>query len=126
MITITNLLIAVSVLVLALVLDLIFGDPSPNYPWRIQFKLHPTVLMGKFTKILEPHFKNPNPKIEKLNGIILALIVILTFTLPVYFGLRIIYAYIGILVYILVAAVILKLTICMKLETDWGLSLIHI
>jgi len=122
MITITNLLIAVTVLVSALVLDLIFGDPSPNYPWRLQFKLHPTVWMGKLTTVLEPHFKNPNPKIEKLNGVLLALIVIVTFTLPVYFGLKLIYTYLGILVYILVAAVILKLTICMKLETDWGIA----
>ena len=122
MITITNLLIAVSVLVLALVLDLLFGDPSPNYPWRIRFKLHPTVWMGKLTTLLEPHLKNSNPKIEKLNGVILALIVIITFTLPVYFGLKIIYTYLGFLIYILVAAVILKLTICMKLETDWGIA----
>jgi len=122
MIAITSLLIAVSVLVLALVLDLIFGDPSPNYPRRIQFKLHPTVWMGKLTTVLEPHFKNPNPKIEKLNGVLLALTVIITFTLPVYFGLKIISTYLGILVYIIVAAVILKLTICMKLETDWGIA----
>jgi adenosylcobinamide-phosphate synthase len=120
MILITSLLISVSVLVLALLLDLIFGDPSPNYPRRIQFKMHPTVWMGKLTTVLEPHFKNPNPKIEKLNGVLLALTVIITFTLPVYFGLRIIYTYLGVLVYVLVAAVILKLTICMKLETDWG------
>jgi adenosylcobinamide-phosphate synthase len=115
-----SLLVAVSVLVLALVLDLIFGDPSPNYPERIQFKLHPTVWMGKLTVVLKPHFKNPNPKTEKLKGVLLALTVIVAFTLPVYFGLRVIYTYLGILVYIIVAAVILKLTICMKLETDWG------
>ena len=120
MIAITSLLIAASVLVLALVIDLIFGDPSPNYPRRLQFRLHPTVWMGKLTTVLEPHFKNPNPKIEKLNGVLLALIVIVTFTLPVYFGLRIIYTYLHVLVYIIVAAVILKLTICMKLETEWG------
>jgi len=122
MITITNLLVAVSVLVLALVIDLIFGDPSPNYPRRLQFRLHPTVWMGKLTTVLEPHFKNPNPKIEKLNGVLLALTVIVTFTLPVYFGLRIIYTYLHVLVYIIVAALILKLTICMKLETDWGIA----
>jgi adenosylcobinamide-phosphate synthase len=122
MIPLTNLLIAASVLASALLLDLIFGDPSPNYPRRIQFKLHPTVWMGKLTTVLEPHFKNPNPKIEKLNGVLLALIVIITFTLPVYFGLKIIYTYLGVLVYILVAAVILKLTICIKLETDWGIA----
>jgi adenosylcobinamide-phosphate synthase len=115
-----SLLIAVSVLVLALVLDLIFGDPSPNYPKRLQFRLHPTVWMGKFTAVLKPHFKNPNPKTEKLNGILLALTVIVVFTLPTYFGLRIIYTYLGVLVYIIIAAIILKLTICMKLETDWG------
>jgi adenosylcobinamide-phosphate synthase len=120
MMAITCLLVAVSVLVLALLLDLLVGDPSPNYPERLQFKLHPTVWMGKFTGILEPHFKNPNPKLEKVGGVLLALTVIIVFTLPVYFGLKLIYTYLGILVYIIVAAVILKLTICMKLETDWG------
>jgi adenosylcobinamide-phosphate synthase len=118
----TSLLIAVSVLILALILDLLFGDPSPNYPDRIQFKLHPTVWMGKLTKALEPHFKNSNPKWEKLNGVFLGLIVIITFALPTYFGLKIIYFYTGLLVYIVIAAVILKLTICMKLETDWGIA----
>ena len=120
MMAITCLLVAVSVLVLALLLDLLVGDPSPNYPERLQFKLHPTVWMGKFTGILEPHFKNPNPKLEKVGGVLLALTVIIVFTLPVYFGLKLIYTYLGILVYIIVAALILKLTICMKLETDWG------
>lgn len=117
-----NLLVAVSVLILALVIDRLFGDPSPNYPERIQFKLHPTVWMGKLTKTLKPHFKNPNPKLEKLNGVFLGLIVITTFTLPAFVGLKIIYTYLGFLVYIVVAAVILKLTICMKLETDWGIA----
>jgi adenosylcobinamide-phosphate synthase len=117
-----NLLIAVSVLILALVIDRLFGDPSPNYPERIQFKLHPTVWMGKLTKLLEPHFKNPKPKMEKLNGVFLGLIVIITFALPTYFGLKVIYVYFGFLIYIVVAAVILKLTICMKLETDWGIA----
>jgi adenosylcobinamide-phosphate synthase len=120
MILLTSLLVAVSVLVLALVLDLIFGDPSPNYPERIQFKLHPTVWMGKLTGALKPHFKNSNPKTEKIMGILLGITVIVTFTLPAYFGLKLIYIYLGVLVYVIVAAVILKLTICMKLETEWG------
>jgi adenosylcobinamide-phosphate synthase len=120
MILITSLLVAVSVLVLALVLDLIFGDPSPNYPERIQFKLHPTVWMGKLTGALKPHFKNSNPKTEKIMGILLGITVIVAFTLPAYFGLKLIYIYLGVLVYVIVAAVILKLTICMKLETEWG------
>ena len=122
MIAIMSLLVAVSILLIALVLDLIFGDPSPNYPERIQYRLHPTVWMGKFTNALKPIFKSPNPKIEKINGVLLGLTVIVTFTLPAYFGLRIIYTYLGVLVYVIVAAVILKLTICMKLETDWGIA----
>jgi cobalamin biosynthesis protein CobD/CbiB len=71
---------------------------------------------------LEPRFKNPNQKIEKLNGVFLALIVIITFTIPVYSGLRFICTMLGFLVYVLVAAVILKLTICIKLETDGAIA----
>jgi adenosylcobinamide-phosphate synthase len=113
-------LIAISVLILAIIVDLLFGDPSPNSPWKFKYKLHPTVWMGKLIKALEPYCKNPNPKIAKLKGVLLALIVILTFTLPVYFGLRFIYTWLGFLFYVFVAVIILKLTICIKLETDWA------
>ncbi len=116
------MLVAVCVLVLAIAIDLLLGDPSPWKPWKAYYKLHPTVWMGTLTKALEPHFKNPTPKIEKLNGVFLALIVIITFTLPVYFGLKIIYDLLGFLIYILVAALIFKITICIKLETDWSIA----
>jgi len=117
---VVSLSVAVSVLVLALLIDTVLGDPSPNYPHRLQYRLHPTVWMGKLTKILEPHFKNRNPKLEKVGGVLLALTVMLTFTLPTFFGLQLIGAYFGVFVYVVAAALILKLTICMKLETDWG------
>lgn len=112
--------VSVSVLILAITVDLLFGDPSPNSPWKTTYRLHPTVWMGKLTKALEFHLKNSNPKIEKLNGFFLASIVILVFTLPVYFGLLSIYTWLGILFYSLVAVLLLKLTICIKLETDWA------
>jgi adenosylcobinamide-phosphate synthase len=121
-INISSILIAVCIIVLAIVIDLLLGDPSPWSPWRLQYKLHPTVWMGKLIKALESHFKNSNPKIERLNGVFLALIVIIAFTIPVYLGLRFIYTLLGFLVYVLVAALILKLTICLKLETDWGIA----
>jgi adenosylcobinamide-phosphate synthase len=76
--------------------------------------------MGKLTKALEPYFKNPNAKIEKLNGVFLALIVILTFALPVFLGLMFIYTWLSILFYALIAIILLKFTICIKLETDWA------
>jgi len=113
-------LIAVTVLILAIALDLLLGDPSPNNPEKTAFKLHPTVLMGKLTKALEPHFKNPDPKIAKLNGVLLALTVIIAFTVPVYFGLWAIYTLLSVIVYAFFAIILLKLTICIKLETDWA------
>jgi len=119
---ILNVLIAIAILILAIMLDLAIGDPSPSYPDRWVYKLHPTVVMGKFTKIIEPYFKNPDPKIEKLLGVLLALTVICTFAIPAYFGLWAIYTYVSIFVYAFVAIVLLKMTICIKLETDWAKS----
>lgn len=120
MTSLINFVIAVCVLVLAILLDLTLGDPSPNIPEKYTFRFHPTVLMGKFTKALEPHFKSPNPKKAKLKGAILALTVMLVFSLPVYFGLWAIYTFIDYLVYSFFAIILLKLTICIKLETDWA------
>ena len=120
MIDVTGLLITFCVLGLAIIIDRIIGDPPPP-PWKsLYYKIHPTVWMGNLTTALKPHFKNSNPKIEKINGVLLALVVIAVFTLPVYFGLKTIFTTLHIMVYVLVAALILKLTICMKLETDWG------
>ena len=119
---ISNTLIAVCVLALAIVIDLLFGDPSPNYPWRLGFKLHPTVWMGKLIKALEAHLKNSNPKIERSNGVFLALVVIITFTIPIYFGLRFIYTSLGFVVYILIAAIILKTSFAIKLEGEWAIA----
>jgi adenosylcobinamide-phosphate synthase len=120
MLNIYNTLIAIVVLILATVLDLALGDPSPNYPDNWIFKLHPTVLMGKFTKIIEPYFKNLDPKIEKLLGVFLALTVICVFAIPVYFGLWAIFNYVSIFVYAFFGIILLKMTICIKLETDWA------
>lgn len=114
------MLLAVVVLVLAIVLDLVLGDPSPNYPEKTAFKLHPTVLMGKFTKMLEPHFKSPDPQTAKLLGVLLALTVIVTFAVPVYLGLWALYTFISVFVYAFFGIILLKLTICIKLETDWA------
>ncbi len=119
-----NIVAAITVLVLAVVLDLVLGDPSPNYPDRWVFKLHPTVLMGSFTKKIEPYFKNPDAKIEKFLGVLLGLTVIAAFALPVFFALWAIYTfvpfYLNLLVYGFIAVILVKMTICIKLETDWA------
>ena len=107
-------LIAIFTLVLAIILDLVLGDP----PW----KLHPTFLIGELTKALEPHFKSLSPLLEKLKGVLLALIVLSLVVVPTYFGLQFIYSVFGFLVYIFVAAVIFKLALCIKLETKWAVA----
>jgi adenosylcobinamide-phosphate synthase len=121
------MLVTVSVLVLAILLDVVVGDPSPNSPWKSTYKLHPTVLMGNFTKALEVRLRHPNSRREKFNGVLLGLAVILTFSLPVFFGLWAIYTFLGafwiwlgIIAYAIVGIILLKLTICIKLETDWA------
>jgi adenosylcobinamide-phosphate synthase len=98
------------------------GDPSPWKPWRRIYNLHPTVWLGKLTKALEPHFKNANPKIEKVNGVFIALIVIISVTVPVYFGLKYLFIFLGAVAFVIVAAAIFKLTICIKLETDGAIA----
>jgi adenosylcobinamide-phosphate synthase len=116
------LVTAIAVLIIALLLDILIGDPSPNDPDKLVFKSHPTVLMGKLTKALEPHFKSSDPGRTKIGGVFLALIVILAFAIPVFLGLWALYMFLGILVYAIFAVILLKLTICIKLETDWAKS----
>jgi adenosylcobinamide-phosphate synthase len=117
-------LIAVCVLVLAIIIDLLLGDSlgGPPRGGSLGAKMHPTFWMGKLTKALAPHFRNPNPTIERLNGILLALTVICVVVVPVYCGLRFIYAILGVLIYVLFAAIIFKLTFSIKLETKWAVA----
>jgi len=122
---IISIIVALAVMILAIVLDLLVGDPSPNYPDRHAFKLHPTVVIGNFIKKIEPAFKKPdNAKVEKALGVLLGLTAIAAFTIPTYLGLWAIYtfipAYFNIVIYATIAVILLKMTICIKLETDWA------
>ncbi len=110
--------IGAGTLVLAVIIDLIVGDPSPWKPWHRIYNLHPTVWLGNLTKALEPHFKTANAKAEKLGGVILALIVIAAITVPTYFGMKYLYIFFGAVAFFIIGAIIFKFTICIKLETD--------
>jgi adenosylcobinamide-phosphate synthase len=106
-------LVMLVVMVLAFVIDLAFGEPM----WKWRIPLHPTVWVNKFVFKIMPAFKNKNPKIEKLNGVLLGLTAIIVVAVPVflvlYFSLALM-----LLLYILLGAFIFKLTICVKLETQ--------
>jgi adenosylcobinamide-phosphate synthase len=101
------------VMVLALVIDLAFGEPM----WKWRIPLHPTVWVNKFVFKIMPAFKNKNPKIEKFNGVLLGLTAIAVVAIPVFLVLYFCLA-LSFLVYILLGAFIFKLTMCLKLETQ--------
>ena len=115
-------LLSISVLILAIFLDLIIGDPSPWKPWKRIYNLHPIVWLGQLTKKLKPHFKTRNAALEKFNGIILALIIIGIITIPTYLGIHYLYVFFGAIAYLFVALILFKFTICIKLETDGAIA----
>ncbi|MEM3824042.1 MAG: cobalamin biosynthesis protein [Candidatus Bathyarchaeia archaeon] len=102
-----------TILATALLLDLTLGEPL----WQSPTPLHPTILISNFVKIILPFFRNKNPKLEKLNGALLAVITVLITTIMAYLILYTTHL-VFIPVYLISAAVILKLTICIKLETE--------
>ncbi|MFW6111212.1 MAG: cobalamin biosynthesis protein [Thermoproteota archaeon] len=87
---------------LALMIDLIVGEPPD--------KLHPSVWMGKTIRLLKSKIKNKNPKIERLTGVLLALSTTALFVAPVYLILPLIHRYLGVVAYVIVAAILLKPT----------------
>ena len=59
---------------LAFLIDIVFGE----YPDRI----HPTIGIGKMISYLKRKSKNSNPRVEKANGVLMALLIMLVVALP--------------------------------------------
>jgi len=94
------------IFVLAFLIDVVFGE----FPDRI----HPTVWIGKAIAYFKPKFKSENPRIEKINGVILCLLIILIVAVPVgllLFGIR---HFFGCIPYIVVSAILLETTFAIK------------
>jgi adenosylcobinamide-phosphate synthase len=90
---------------LAFLIDLAFGE----YPDRI----HPTIGIGKLILILKKKAKHPNPTVEKANGVLMALSIMLIAALPVFallYWLRTLPFPYGEVLYIVVGAVLFKAT----------------
>ena len=94
------------IFLLAFLIDAVLGE----YPDRI----HPTIGIGKIISYLKPKLKNPNPKIEKANGVLLAITVMLIALLPVFLLLFWIRQSFGSIPYIIVGAVLFKATFAVK------------
>jgi len=100
------ILVPLLILALALLIDFTIGEPPD--------RLHPTVWMGKVIAFLKPKTKSKNPRIEKLNGILLGLFIVTLFASSVYFILLLVQQYFGLVTYIVVAAILLKPTFAIK------------
>jgi adenosylcobinamide-phosphate synthase len=93
------------IFILAFLIDIVLGE----YPDRI----HPTIGIGKIISYLKPKLKNPNPRVEKANGVFLAVVVMLIATLPVFlllFFLRLSFGLYGQIAYIILGAILFKAT----------------
>jgi adenosylcobinamide-phosphate synthase len=94
---------SVFIFALALLIDLVLGE----YPDRI----HPTIGIGKIIAHLKHKAKDANPRVEKANGVLMALIIMLVVALPVavlLFWLR--QLPFGEILYIVVGAILFKAT----------------
>jgi adenosylcobinamide-phosphate synthase len=95
-----------AILLLALVIDLAFGEPKE--------KVHPTVWMGKTIEFLEPRLRGGSPKLEKMKGVLLGLTVIIIFALAFYFLLHLVREFQITILYIIFASLVLKTTLSIK------------
>ena len=108
---------SILIFALAFLIDVVFGEIPDN--------AHPTVWMGKTIAWLKPILKNPNPRVEKINGAFLCLGVMLLFAIPVglgLWGLRQI-PVAGWFIYIVASAVLLKTTFALKCMARYTLPI---
>ncbi|MCW4003421.1 MAG: cobalamin biosynthesis protein [Candidatus Bathyarchaeota archaeon] len=97
---------SVLIFALAFVIDMVFGE----YP----DKIHPTIGIGKIIAYLKCKAKSANPHIEKANGVLLALVIILVVALPVFLLLWWLRVSFGSIPYIIMGAVLFKATFAIK------------
>ena len=97
---------AVFIFALAFLIDIILGE----YPDRI----HPTVGIGKVIAYLRPKLKSKNPKVEKVNGVLLLVVVSLLASLPVFLGLWVVRSWFGSIPYIIIGAILFKSTFAIR------------
>jgi len=108
-----SFLMLLVIMIVALTIDLTLGEPL----WQSKIPLHPTVLINRFVGKILPAFKSKNPKKEKAKGLILALTTVSLTTVTTYFLLYLT-RLTNVILYILLASVMFKVTFCIKLETD--------
>jgi adenosylcobinamide-phosphate synthase len=94
------------ILSLAVICDFLFGEPPPI--------LHPTVWMGKISEAIEKRLWLGQPQLERVEGVILAVVVVNLFTIPTFYGLSLLNRYLGFILFLIASALILKTTFAVK------------
>ena len=97
---------SVLIFALAFLIDMVLGE----YPDRI----HPTIGIGKIISYLKRKAKSANPIVEKANGVLLAVAIILVVSLPVFLLLWWLRVSFGSIPYIIVGAILFKATFAVK------------
>ena len=101
-----SLLDSLLIFCLAFLMDLIFGELPDN--------IHPTLWMGKVIAYFKPKIKSENSRVEKINGVLLGIFVIMLFAVPVYFVIFLVREFLGWIPYIVASAFLLSTTIAIK------------
>jgi adenosylcobinamide-phosphate synthase len=96
---------AIFIILLALLLDLLLGDP-PN-------ALHPVAWMGKVITLLLKGSQKSSPRVQLFWGIMVTLLTMAIFVIPVYFLLDWLKGW-NIIVFVIAAALLFKMTFSIK------------
>ncbi len=112
-------------LLLAVVMDFVVGEPfGPPY-WEPPYKYHPTYWIGVLVSKIKWYFKSTRPRLEKIGGTFLALMLIIAFTVPICFVLNLT-RFFNLFLYVVVAAFLLKFTFAINQEKEYALRAVHI
>lgn len=90
----------------AFLFDVTFGE--------IPDRIHPTIWMGKVIAFFKPKIKSESALVERINGVLLCVGVMLLFTVPAYLVISLVKHFLGWLPYIIVSAIILKSSFALK------------
>ena len=94
------------IFVLAFLIDIVFGE--------LPDRIHPTLWMGKIIAYFKPKIKNENSRTEKINGVLLGILVIILFAVPAFLVIFWVREFFGWIPYIAVSAFLLSTTIAIK------------
>ena len=112
-------------LLLAILIDSIVGEPFGPPHWKPPYPYHPTYWIGVLVSKVKWYFKSSRPTLEKIGGTLLALMLIAAFTVPIFFVLNLL-KFFNIFLYIVVAAFLLKLTFAVKMEKEYALRAVQL